>query len=404
MTVLYCAIPHFAAALARRDDPGLTERPLVLIGPGGRVLDASAEAAACGVVTGLTARAAEMRCPEAHLLDVDLASVWDEFEILVQLLERSSPKVEPHGWGAAYADLSDLAHSHEDAVEMCKQVGRAVRRELGQALQPAVGWDSSKFTAQTAARRTQPGHLLVVDGPKERTFLQPLPVTLLPLSGDTLRRLSFLGLRTLGQYAALPAAAVGQQFGRTGQLAQRYAQGKDDRPVVSRWQAPRLTAGCELETPLAERERLLAALKRLITPTLMELRENLQAFGRVCLRVDFEDGGTQERTHTFLFPTTNEAQTLQVCGQLLDKMRWTAGAVALAIALEQIQDAVVEQLPLFSALRQAQVEDERERKLREVQRYLADRFGASRLRRAILSQPGAPLPEWRVGWVEADAR
>jgi nucleotidyltransferase/DNA polymerase involved in DNA repair len=414
VSILYCAIPHFAAALARRDDPSLAERPLVLIGPGGRVLGASAEATACGVATGLTARAAEVRCPEAQLLDVDLARVRDEFEILVQLLERTSHKVEPHGWGAVYADLSDLAHGRKDAVEIGKRVGRAVRQELGQALQPAVGWDSSKFTAQAAARRTRPGHLLVVDGPKEPTFLQPLPVTLLPLSADTLRRLGFLGLRTLGQYAALPPAAVGQQFGRAGQLAQRYAQGRDDRPVVPRSQAPRLTAACELETPLAERERLLVALKQLITPVLTELREKLQAPGRVRLRVDFDDGGTQERTHTFLFPTTNEAQVLQICGQMLDKMGWTAGAVALAVAMEQIQDAVVEQLSLFSTLRQAQdvalrqaqgqVENERERKLREVQRYLADRFGASRLRRAILSQPGAPLPEWRVGWVEADAR
>jgi len=33
-----------------------------------------------------------------------------------------------------------------------------------------------------------------------------------------------------------------------------------------------------------------------------------------------------------------------------------------------------------------------------VERYLASRFGASRLRRAVLTQPGAPLPEWRFTW------
>jgi hypothetical protein len=63
------------------------------------------------------------------------------------------------------------------------------------------------------------------------------------------------------------------------------------------------------------------------------------------------------------------------------------------VALEQIQDAVVEQLSFFP------VQDEREQKLRTVQRYLAMRFGANRLRRAALTQPGAPLPEWRVGWL-----
>ncbi len=57
--------------------------------------------------------------------------------------------------------------------------------------------------------------------------------------------------------------------------------------------------------------------------------------------------------------------------------------------LEQIQDAAVQQTTLFPQ------EEERKGKLQEVERYLAARFGASRLRRAVLTQPGAPLPEWR---------
>jgi len=276
-----------------------------------------------------------------------------------------------------------------------------VRQELGEALQPALGWDSSKFTAQAAARRTQPGRLQAVDGMRQRAFLRPLPVTLLPLAGDTLQRLGFLGLRTLGQYAALPTAAVGQQFGRAGQLAQRCARGEDDRPVIPRHQAPRRVADCELDAPLAERERLLVTLRRAVAPVLAELRGDLRACAQVRLAVDFDDGSTQERARTLLAPTADEAQVMRILGQLLDQMCWRANAVALAVALEQIQDTVVEQLTLFPVLRDAQ--NEQERKLREVQRYLAARFGANRLRRAIVTQPGAPLPEWRVGWLETDA-
>ncbi len=402
MSILYCAVPHFAAALARRDGPGLDGCPLVLIGPEGRVFGVSAEAAACGVVTGMTARAAEVRCPEARLLDADVARCRNEFEILLQLLECSSPQVEPHGWGAAYVDLGDLTRRRTDAVVYCRQVGRAVRRELGQVLQPALGWDSSKFTAQAAARRTCPGHLLAVGVSKERTFLQPLPVTLLPLPVDALQRLGFLGLRTLGQYAALPATAVGLQFGQVGRLAHRCARGEDDRPVISRHQAPRRVIDWEPEAPLADRERLLAALRQMISPALTELREGFKACSQVRLTVDFDDGSTQERARTFLFPTADEPIVVRILGQLLDGMRWYAHAVALAVALEHLQDVVVEQQSLFSVLGQAQgkAKDEREQKLQEVQRYLAARFGVNRLRWVVLSQPGAPLPEWRVGWLE----
>jgi DNA polymerase-4 len=394
MSILYCSIPNFATALVRRDDPRLVQRPLVLIGPEQRVFAASAEAAACGVVAGQAVRAAEVCCPGARLLEADLTRCNSEFEALLQLLERTSPSVEPHGWGAAYLDWGGLARQQADAVTLCQELGQSVRQELGQLLQPALGWDSTKFTAQAAAQRTRPGHIRAVAAVRERAFLRPLPVTLLPLDKDALLRLGFLGLRTLGQYAALPPGAVWQQFGRAGKLAQRCARGEDDRPVVARWQERRLVARYNLEDPLADQGPLLAMLQRLIAPSLAKLRDNLQACGRLQLTVRFADGSAQQRERTFLHPTADLTRVLAALQQFLVGMHWPAGATGLEVVLERIQDVVAEQLPLFAA------HTERERKLREVQQYIAARFGANRLRRAVLAQPAAPLPEWRVGWLE----
>ena len=82
------------------------------------------------------------------------------------------------------------------------------------------------------------------------------------------------------------------------------------------------------------------------------------------------------------------------------------GITGLSVTLSQIQDAVAQQLTLFP-LTDGAFEDEKKEKLREVERYLAARFGASpfgngRLRRAVMAQPGAPLPEWRVSWQAGD--
>ena len=67
------------------------ERPPVIIGPEGRAFGVSAEATACGMVATLTARAAEIRCPEARLLETDVACCRKELGTLLQLLERASP-------------------------------------------------------------------------------------------------------------------------------------------------------------------------------------------------------------------------------------------------------------------------------------------------------------------------
>jgi nucleotidyltransferase/DNA polymerase involved in DNA repair len=396
MSILYCSIPHFAAALVQRDDPSLQYQPLVLLGSDGRVFAASAEAAACAITPGLTPQAATARCPQAKLVEADVTCCRAEFEVLLQLLEHTNPVVEPHGWGAAYVDLDGLAPDPADAITICSQVGQAIRRELGESLQPALGWDSTKFTAQAAAKRTRSGHLLVVAAARERAFLRPLPVALLPLGDYSLQRLGFLGLRTLGQYAALPPAAVLQQFGQAGRLAYKCARGEDERPVIPRTQERRLAAHLDGEHLLTERGQLLAMLRRLVVPLLQELRQNLQACGLVRLTVRFADDSTQERERTLLFPTADEERTMLVLGQLVDGMQWRMGATALQVALERIQDSLAEQLTLFP------LQTEKERKLLEVQNYLQARFGANRLRRAILAHPAAPLPEWRTSWMEVE--
>jgi DNA polymerase-4 len=396
MSILYCSIPHFAAALTQRDDPSLQHQPLVLIGPDERVFAVSAEAAACAITPGLTPQAAEARCPQARLVEADVAHCRDEFEALLQLLEDTNPLVEPHGWEAAYVDLDGLTSGSADAIAICSQVGQAIRRELGESLQPALGWDSTKFTAQAAAKRTRSGHLLVVAAARERAFLQPLPIALLPLGDYSLQRLGFLGLRTLGQYAALPSAAVLQQFGQAGRLAYKCARGEDERPVIPRTQERHLAAHLGCEHLLTEREQLLTMLRRLVAPLLQELRQNLQACGQVRLTVHFADDSAQERERTLLFPTADEQRTVLVLGQLADGMQWRMGATGLKVDLERIQDSLAEQLTLFP------LPTEKERKLLEVQSYLQARFGANRLRRAILAHPAAPLPEWRTNWLSVE--
>ncbi len=392
MSVLYCHIPDFAAALARQRDPGLAQRPLILIGPDQRVLGASAEATMCGIAIGQSTRAAEICCPDARLVEADMDRYQATFESLLQVLEMHSPDVEPHGWGSAYVDLGDLTRRRDNATTFCSEIGRRIRKELGPELQPALGLNSTKFTAYAATQGRQPGRLLAITATCERTFLRPLPVTWLPLERDTLLRLTFLGLRTLGQYAALPSAAVWQQFGQAGKLAQRCARGEDNRPVIPRTQERRLVGSCDLESPLEQEGPLLQTCRHVLLPLLQELQGTLQACSLLRLGLQLADDSRQEREQRLLFPSAAQEKILLLFRQMLIQMRWTAGVTAMQLSLERIQDAAPEQLSLFPT------ESEKERKLQQMQSYIAARFGADRLRRAVLAQPAAPLSEWRSTW------
>jgi nucleotidyltransferase/DNA polymerase involved in DNA repair len=410
MSILYCTVPHFAAALARRDEPTLSDKPLVLIDPERRVFGTSLEAQAHGIVPGITARVAEIRCPEAALIDADIAACRETFDALLDVLELVGPTVEPHSLGAAYVDVGDLAQERNEGIDLCKRMGRAVRRALGTGLQPALGWNSSKFTAQAAARHARPGRLLAVDADDERTFLDPLPVSLLPLPADVRNRLELLGLYTLGQYAALSPAAVLQQFGRPGKQAHRYARGEDDRPVVSRWHAPSLSTMHFFDDPVTRLDYVVRLVKDMVSPLATALGDKLQACGQLRLAVAFDDNTAYERTRHLLFPTAELPLLARASAELLSQIQADAdrdggrdagcssairtGIMSVTITLAQICDAPIEQLALFPT------ESDNARALHRVQRYLTARFGAGKLRRASLAYPRAPLPEWRVAWYD----
>jgi nucleotidyltransferase/DNA polymerase involved in DNA repair len=284
------------------------------------------------------------------------------------------------------------------AVSLGQESGRLVRQTLGQVLQPAIGWDNGKFTARAAAQCTSPGHLLPVEKTKEKDFLQPLSITLLPLPQETIEHLRFLGLRTLGQYAALPAAAVWQRFGQAGRQAHRLAQGRDNRPVVSRWKSAVLGDRYAFEVPTVERSHVLATANHLIQPLLETLHLKLRACGRLRLVIVLDGGTIRESTRDFMFPVADQRRIEQALQDLLDGMQVTAHIAEISIALEEIQDAVLQQLSLFPD------PDEHNHKLQQIKSYLAARFGASRLWQAALYHPRAPLAEWRIGNLQSEGR
>ena len=74
------------------------------------------------------------------------------------------------------------------------------------------------------------------------------------------------GLTTLGEVAALPAAAFSARLGQAGMVLQRLAQGVDAGPLVPDADVPRFLERIELEWPIDGLEPLAFVLARLLEP------------------------------------------------------------------------------------------------------------------------------------------
>ena len=175
-----------------------------------------------------------------------------------------------------------------------------------------VGVADGPFAAALAAGDPT----LVVPRGASPSFLSPLPLDALdrPDFVDVLRR---LGLRTLGDLAALPATDVLARFGNDGALAHRLASGLDERAPDTRTPPPELTVEAELDPP-AERVDTAAFVGRALAS---ELHERLAARGHACARLlivaETEHGERLERLWRL-----DQAMAGPSIGVVADRVRW----------------------------------------------------------------------------------
>jgi hypothetical protein len=141
-----------------------------------------------------------------------------------------------------------------------------------------VGIADGTFAAGLAAR-----HQAIVPPGAGAGFLAPFPVATLerPDLADLLVR---LGLRTLGDLAALPRTDLAARFGPEGARAHRLASGLDEWPRAARRPPPDLRVVAELDPP-AERVDVAAFAAKALADQLVARLERL---GLACTRLRVE--------------------------------------------------------------------------------------------------------------------
>jgi len=401
--IAYLWAPYFGAAVARAAAPWLraaamADRPLVLLDEHGRVLAADEAAARAGVVPGLSDQQAAAHCPGAQLAPAGRFPLWEAQQRFLDCVKPYTDRWQPDGLGRVYLDATAVAPAAPARVEgellqWCQALVAAVR---GLGWQPALGATGSKFGASVAGQVASRNATMLLIPAAQRVFLAEQPASLLPLDADALLQLRHLGIRTLGQYTRLPATGVLTRFGPVGRTAQRWAQGLDDRPVLPPWESAEVSSRIEFEPPLADRERLLAALLARADRLLAPLRDRLQDAARVSLNVTRGDGRVIPVSHTFPLPTVALSTVRHALASLLERVTWHGeGAAEIVVTLAGITDAPSPQLTLFDL---DGADDGNRARLTAILERLAARFGADAFRLATLADPDHLLLERRAAF------
>ena len=233
----------FFVSVELRRRPDLVGQPVVVGGTGNRgvVAAASYEARRYDVHSALPSAVARRRCPHAVFLPGDHALYSEVSGQVHEIFGRFTPAIEPLSLDEAFLDVTGATRLFGEGVEIAQRIRSDVRHELD--LGCSVGVAPNKFLAKLASveakpralpDRIDPGRGVVEVTPgEELAFLHPLPVGRLWGVGPvTLEKLRRLGIRTVGDLAALDERTVINALGRSSGIhLLALSNGVDERPV-----------------------------------------------------------------------------------------------------------------------------------------------------------------------------
>jgi nucleotidyltransferase/DNA polymerase involved in DNA repair len=233
------------------------------------------------------------------------------------------------------------------------------------------------------------GALEYIPAGHEARFLAPLSIKHLPLDAEFTVRLDHLGLRTLSQLAALPPAALQNQFGGVGRLLHTLARGQDVDPVQPYIQPRSIALIQHFDGVVSDRRMLWLAIQQLATRLAARLQRRGNASQAVQLRLELEDMLPWSDSIMLDTPTAQFDSIRHVLGQLLNRASITTGVEAIGIGCAHLTPVVAVQHDLFG---QGIVPGQGRR---DVIRALITKFGAQRFFSAQPQQHDAPLLEQR---------
>ena len=264
MRIACVHVPQFALQSLGRVDPSLRGAPVAVVGAGidpvtgvrpslalhsPIVLACSRAAWTLGVRLGMTASAARFVSPEVRVVAADGALEREAVRAIADAVLGMSavvdlggrvgasgahlalycevPSRKPDGKGGRKGGVMRGATFGTRLIELLDSMGIAAR----------VGVADDRFTAWVAAAHGADGGsedrgVVSVSRGGSAAFLAPRPLSLLAITPEVQHMLEALGVRTLGEFAALPAPSVSRPLEADYQALARGDSGCALRPYA----------------------------------------------------------------------------------------------------------------------------------------------------------------------------
>jgi len=222
-------------------------------------------------------------------------------------------------------------------LEVLSRYGQDTYRRITHLLNRAckIGGASTRTAAVLAAKNC-PG--TVIPHGKERAFITSLPIQALADYGepDIFQVLSRWGIKTVGELASLPQAALVARVGQQGILLQKIARGEEIDFFALFQPQPTFEEKQELEHPLDSLEPLIFILGRMLESLCTRLTSRGLAAERLHLCLQLDAAPESKRTLRPAAPLSDSRSILSLLRLHLQEAPPSAPITGVSVQIEPI--------------------------------------------------------------------
>lgn len=304
---------------------------------------------------------------------------------VMAVLHDVSGLVEQISIDEAFLDVSDI---REDPERLARGLQTRIRDELH--LPCSLGIASNKLVAKIATEVGKalalkrgsssreaayrdpepPNAVTVVPFGEEAAFLSPLPADMLwGVGPKTSKRLSELGIHTIGDIAKWPENELIGLFGENGRDLSRHAKGIDNRPIETERETKSISQETTFSRDVRDDKILEKTLREQSAEAARQLRRNDLAGKTIKLKIRWPDFTTLTRQTTLNHATDQDDEIAKAALELMKSVRKPNQAVRLIGVGVSGLGQPIRQLGLWD------MDSEKSRKLQEAMDALQEKFG-----------------------------